>query len=226
MLGVCVGLGALITGPLLDSGLVRWDRQYPIDLEAARTAAGRDWTHYGSLVGDTLTVIAIAVLVGIALLIARRWASAMLLATALLAEVSVFVATTVLIPRDRPNVEQLDVSPPTSSYPSGHTAASTALWMSLAVIVGWNFRSTAARVAVWIVAFAVGPIVGFSRIYRGMHHPLDVAVGFGLGTACVAVAFLAVRAWVGRADHEVEAPSRDETTTEEPMATSQQRMAS
>jgi undecaprenyl-diphosphatase len=149
--------------------------------------------------GETLTVIGVAVAVGVVLLLLKRWASVMLLATALLAEVSIFVTTTLAVPRDRPNVEQLDASPPTSSFPSGHTAASTALAFSLAIIIGWHVRSTLVRVGVWLVAVLVGPVVGFSRIYRGMHHPLDVAVGFALGAACVLVAFSAVRAWSGQA---------------------------
>jgi hypothetical protein len=37
-----------------------------------------------------------------------------------------------------------------------------------------------------------------SRIYRGMHHPLDVAMGLLLGVGCMVVAAVAVRAWVGR----------------------------
>ena len=204
LLALCAGAGWLITGPLSDTGLVRWDRRYPVDLAAARTATGRVWSHYGSLIGETLTVIAVAVAVGVVLLLLKRWASVMLLATALLAEVSVFVATTLLVPRDRPDVVQLDVSPPTSSFPSGHTAASTALAFSLAVIVGWHVRSSIARALVWVVAVVVGPVVGFSRIYRGMHHPLDVTVGFALGAACVLVAFLAVRAWVGAGSDHVD----------------------
>ena len=121
----------------------------------------------------------------------------MLMATALLAEVTIFVGATIVVPRDRPDVNQLDVSPPTSSFPSGHTAAATALMFSLAIIVGWTVRSTLVRAIAWIVAILTGPIVGISRVYRGMHHPLDVIVGLGLGVACVALAFVAVRAFVG-----------------------------
>jgi undecaprenyl-diphosphatase len=69
--------------------------------------------------------------------------------------------------------------------------------ISLAIIVGWHVRSAIVRVLVWVVAVLVGPIVGMSRLYRGMHHPLDVIVGLGVGACCVFVAYLAVRAWVG-----------------------------
>ncbi|MCZ3386052.1 MAG: phosphatase PAP2 family protein [Actinomycetia bacterium] len=203
LLGGVTALGALVTGPMADSGFIQWDQQYPVDLENARTAAGESWSHVGSVMGDTLTVVGVAVVVGIMLLIARRWASVLLLATALLVEVSVFVASTLIVPRDRPDVQQLDVSPPTSSFPSGHTAAATALVLSLALLVSWNIRSAPLRWLAWALAVFVGPIVAFARVYRGMHHPTDVVVGLALGIGCVVVAALAVRSWVGahRVDH-------------------------
>ncbi len=207
LIAFIAGLGALLTGPLTDSALLRWDRRSPVDLEKARTSAGDTWSLIGSSLGETLTVVAVAVIVGIGLLVARHWTSVLLLATALLVEVSVFVTTTLLIPRDRPDVEQLDVSPPTSSFPSGHTAASTALALTLAILVGWHFRSTIVRWLAWGVALLVGPIVAFSRVYRGMHHPSDVAAGLLLGIGCVVLAFLAVRAWAGLTSGHEREPS-------------------
>jgi undecaprenyl-diphosphatase len=213
LLVVVAVIGALITGPLVDTDLLRWDRQYSVDLERARTAPGETWSQMGSAMGETLTVVSIAIVLGIVLLIARRWASVALLATALLVEVTVFVATTMLISRDRPEVEQLDVSPPTSSFPSGHTAAGTTLALTLAVLVGWNTRSTTLRWLAWALAVLVGPAIAYSRVYRGMHHPTDVIVGLVLGIACLAVAFWAVRTWLGpRPDFET---IRTSTTVEE-----------
>ncbi len=212
LLAFAAGIGALITGPLVGTDFIKWDQNVPVDLEAARTGTGESLSQVGSGMGETLTVVGVAVAIGVVLLIARRWASVLLLATALLAEVSVFVVTTILIPRDRPDVEQLDVSPPTSSFPSGHTAAATTLALTLALLVGWNTRSRAARWLAWGLAVFVGPVVAFSRVYRGMHHPTDVFVGLLIGVACATIAFFAVRVWMGssgnrdgvRGSHSIE----------------------
>lgn len=197
LLAVTLSLGWLITSPLADSSLIEWDEQVPVDWEAARTATLDPWSAVGSGLADTLTVIIVASIIGVILLIARRWTSVLLLVSALVLEVTVFSITAFLIERDRPDVELMDVAPPTSAFPSGHTAAGTALYLSLALLVGWNFRSRGARILAWIVAPLLILSVALSRLYRGMHHPTDLAWGFVLGLSCVVLAYLAVRLWVG-----------------------------
>jgi undecaprenyl-diphosphatase len=77
-----------------------------------------------------------------------------------------------------------------ASYYSGHTAASVSVYCGLALLVTARIRSTALSAAIWVVAIAIPLLVGLSRMYRGMHHPTDVAAGVlvGIGTLVVAVA--------------------------------------
>ncbi|MFD0521077.1 phosphatase PAP2 family protein [Paractinoplanes durhamensis] len=103
-------------------------------------------------------------------------------------------------------VEQLDGQMPTSSFPSGHIAATMCLWITIAIIV-------LARVRHWwrwvFVALAViMPLgVALSRMYRGMHHPTDVA-GAALLTACwLSVLWFTVRP---NAHAETATEARDE----------------
>ena len=50
------------------------------------------------------------------------------------------------------------------------------------------------RVAIWSVAVAIPIFVAFARMYRGMHHPLDVLGGVMIGVAAVAALVLVCRA--------------------------------
>ncbi|MGZ4130819.1 MAG: phosphatase PAP2 family protein, partial [Actinomycetota bacterium] len=50
-----------------------------------------------------------------------------------------------MIQRPRPTVHRLDVSPPTSSFPSGHVAAGIALYVGLAILLSSHVRNAAAR---------------------------------------------------------------------------------
>ncbi len=89
---------------------------------------------------------------------------------------------------------RLDPAPPTSSFPSGHTAAAIALWVSLAIVITTHVRNAFVRTLVWIVALSLPIFVGLSRLYRGMHHPTDVLASVLLGAGAVLTALLAVRA--------------------------------
>ena len=45
----------------------------------------------------------------------------------------------------------------------------------------------------WAIAIALPLIVALSRMYRGMHHPLDVTSGMLIGIASLAIALFATR---------------------------------
>ena len=66
------------------------------------------------------------------------------------------------------------ITPPTDySFPSGHTAASFAVGALL-------FRKLPKRYG--IPALVLAALIGFSRLYLGVHYPSDVLAGALLGT--------------------------------------------
>ena len=50
------------------------------------------------------------------------------------------------------------------------------------------------RFAVWGIALVLATFVAASRLYRGMHHPLDVTGGMFVGVGAVVVLVFACRA--------------------------------
>ncbi|HLK05183.1 MAG TPA: phosphatase PAP2 family protein [Candidatus Acidoferrum sp.] len=69
------------------------------------------------------------------------------------------------------------------SYPSGHSLASAALYLTLAILAGRHLPTTKGRVLVYCLAVIVILLVGMSRLYLGVHYPSDVASGVLLGAA-------------------------------------------
>ena len=193
LLAVLVALGRLLTGVLLDGPLGAWDRG-AVDWLVERRAGWLDAVStVGSSLADTITIVGVASVVASVLLV-RRWAQgAVLLATALFTEVAVFLSLTLLVPRDRPAVPKLDHVPPTSSFPSGHVAASIALFVCLGLICRARIRSPLLCRLTWTLALVVPVVVAWARMYRGMHHPTDVLAGGLLGVGCVVAAVLATR---------------------------------
>ena len=152
-----------------DTGVNRW-------FVGERTAVLNDVTAVGSRLAETLTVIAIAVVVVVILAFRHRFLDAGLIAIALVLEVSVFLTVTLLVDRNRPRVGLLDTAPPTSSFPSGHTAAAIVLYGGIAIVLTTLIKHQDGTCFTAIILAAVPVIVGvFTRLYRGMHHPTDVA---------------------------------------------------
>ena len=137
-----------------------------------------------------------AVLAIILRLVLKRWREPSYLCLAVTAQALVFFFTTLAIDRPRPGVKRLDASPPTSSFPSGHTSAAVALYLGLAVILFHVANRTWLERTAWLLLLV--PIgVALTRMYRGMHHPSDVTASFLNGGICVLVMYRAILSRTG-----------------------------
>lgn len=188
-----LAIGTLLTHAL-DASVGRWDEHVNQYLARHRTTTWNDITSVATAAFNTVPVVVGAVIVVGFLSLRRRFAEAAFLTLALVLEITVFLSVTFTVGRPRPDVLRLNSTPATSSFPSGHTAAATVLFVGIAVIVTCCTRHMLARVASGFLAGAVAVMVGFARVYRGLHHPTDVFVGLLFGLACLACAALAVRA--------------------------------
>jgi membrane-associated phospholipid phosphatase len=204
---VIVGIGLLLVHVLLNGGLGRWDASVNEWFVAQRTTALNSVTRWGSDLGATFTVVGTALVAAIALAIARRWDAVRFIIVSLVLEVSVFLISTILVDRPRPDVHRLDISPPTSSYPSGHTAAAIVLYVGLALVVSALTRNAILRTIAWILAVALPIVVGLSRLYRGMHHPTDVLASVILGIGALLFGLLAARTASAVSDRRTRAAS-------------------
>jgi membrane-associated phospholipid phosphatase len=178
--------GRVIVGPLgglpAEDGVNRW-------LQGRRTPTLDRVTWALSTYSDTVpTILTASALTATALTAARRgsagarggpWQAARPLA-AIALETAVFMSAAAVVGRGRPDVVRMDRPAPTSSFPSGHTGATTALHLTIADLVAER-ATRATELAALAIRFGVPPLVGWSRLYRGMHHPSDVVVGVAVG---------------------------------------------
>ena len=173
---VLLGLGLLVTRVLAHSALHRDEIAFEHAVEAHRTPWWNQVTGFGTLLGATETVVALTA-VGCVILAWRGHGPRLpvFLALAVAGETALFLLASLVIDRLRPGIPHLDGAPPTSSFPSGHTAASVALWCGLALGLARTHPGHRLRVLSWVLAVAVPGFVLFSRLYRGMHWPTDVA---------------------------------------------------
>ena len=180
---------ALLAAAIACGGILRDGTTFDVSiserLEGARTAGWNAVTHAVSLSASTLVVVGIAVAVVAVSLLRHRREGVAMFAFAMIGEVVMFLTVTAVVARPRPDVEQLDPAPPTSSFPSGHTYAALVLWGSIAALAHRQRWAPHLRRMAMVLAMVLPLAVGASRIYRGMHHPTDVVASLVLGLVWV-----------------------------------------
>ena len=79
---------------------------------------------------------------------------------------------------------KLGSEPSTSSFPSGHIAATVVLWGAIAVLFFSASTYRWVRATAYTIVVVLACAVGTARVYRGMHHPSDVVFGGLMGVSC------------------------------------------
>jgi len=187
---IIVGLGLTIMGPLESlPGEAAVSEQLAEDRSPALNTITSVWSN----IGATFFIIATClVVVALVWWRTRQWWLAVVPAIAISVQSSVFVTAAAVVGRTRPEVDHLDISPPTSSFPSGHVGASTAFYLTLALL-SRRIRPPVLRWAATLLCLLIPLLVAYARMYRGMHHPSDVVVGAFNGTVCAILAWRYLR---------------------------------
>jgi undecaprenyl-diphosphatase len=201
--GALFGIGKLITShpPAFDEAVPRW-------LAAHRTPTLSTISYYLSQAGSTRWILAIGLIIApLALALIGRWRPAVFVAVAMFGELGLFMSVATIVHRARPLVTHLDGHLPTSSFPSGHTAATACLYGALAILVVPRTRGLWRWLAI-TAAVLMPALIAWSRMYRGEHHPLDVA-----GSILLALLWLAAVTYAIRPNADLREPDQSQVTS-------------
>jgi undecaprenyl-diphosphatase len=150
----------------------------------------RDVTALGSVTVVTLTTLAV---VGY-LALSGLWRTAFVV---VLAASGAGVLSSVLkatFQRARPDAALHFVEVTGASFPSGHTLAAAVMYPTLGALVAGVTKSRQIQIYVLCLALAASVLVGFSRVFLGVHYPSDVAAGLSVGFAWSIVCYVVLRA--------------------------------
>ena len=146
----------------------------------------RDLTAFGSAVGIGLVT---AVVAGY-LALQRRYGILGFILAAVLGGTGLSVVLKYAFHRPRPQVvpHLTDIS--SASFPSGHSMMSSIAYLTMAALLARTVRDTKTKVYFFVVATALTGLIGFSRVYLGVHYPTDVLAGWCIGCAWAALCAL------------------------------------
>ncbi|HEY0016573.1 MAG TPA: phosphatase PAP2 family protein [Longimicrobium sp.] len=180
-----VGLPLVAFGDLAEDvwsrGGIGWDEPILRYVHQHETPGRTAVMKFISAIGYAYGVVPLAILIGLGLLVVRRRGNALFWAVAMGGAGVLNQSAKLSFRRARPELWQSPAPEHTYSFPSGHAMGSMALVAALAVLA-WPTRWR------WW-AIALGGVftllVGFSRVYLGVHFPSDVVAGWSASLAWV-----------------------------------------
>lgn len=145
-----------------------WLEQTAVDL----TALG------GFPVLTLLTLLSIGYL-----LITSRKGAALLVALSIAGGALLSSVLKLLFERDRPDIVPHLVDVHTASFPSGHAMLSAVCYLTLGALLMRVHKTRSVRLYLFFAAAGLAFLIGFSRVYLGVHWPTDVLAGWLVGSA-------------------------------------------
>ena len=97
--------------------------------------------------------------------------------------------------RSRPELFDSDYAASFYSFPSAHATVAVGFYGTLALLVAWRLEGFR-RWAVVVAGVALILLIGFSRLYLGVHYPTDIIAGYlaaPLWVSTVGLAFFLYR---------------------------------
>ena len=99
--------------------------------------------------------------------------------------------------RVRPEVVPHLVQVTSLSFPSGHAMLSAITYLSIGALVARAHADRRSRIFVICAGVAITLLIGFSRVYLGVHWPTDVLAGWIIGSLW-ALGFWVLSDWLKR----------------------------
>lgn len=151
-----------------------------------------------TLLGDMEVLLGLSLLVALVLLARRQLRAALLFLLTVGLAAGLGYATKRLVDRPRPDpLNSLIVTREGSaSFPSNHALLGSTFYLTLGFFVAHRVKKPQSGSRVISAMILLVFVIGFSRVYLGVHYPTDVLAGWLAGTSLALVAGQLDRQWL------------------------------
>lgn len=139
-------------------------------------------------VGDAKVLGALCIISVIGLFLFNKWLNGVLLLASIGVSYVLNIGLKSIFGRERPPLENRLIQEDGFSFPSGNAMVGTSFYLFAAFLIYQRFKKP------WILWLGVilPFLLGWSRVYAGVHYPSDILAGFGIGILfCFCLIFLA-----------------------------------
>lgn len=193
--------GALSEDVVSGDPIVGVDQRLASWLSEHRVAALTPVVKVVTTLGSAWFLVPLALVAVAWLVYRRRWADAGLVVLAIAGAEVLTVGLKAGFARERPFFPDPLATETTFSFPSGHATVSLALYGALAVVLARAHPARRAIILGGAGLFVV--LIGFSRLYLGVHFLSDVLAGFSAGLVWLVLCVLAmIGPRLGRTDRD------------------------
>lgn len=133
--------------------------------------------------GGTPVITLLTVLVCAYFLLRWRWRRAFFVAGAISLGAIFNSLLKALYDRARPDVVPHLTEVASASFPSGHSMMASITYLTLGALLARSTDSRRERVYFYSVSAALTLLIGFTRVFLGVHYPSDVVAGWAGGFA-------------------------------------------
>jgi undecaprenyl-diphosphatase len=141
--------------------------------------AARDVTSLGSIIVLLIITFAVAGF----LFLTHKPGVAWLMVIAVLGGLALNNLLKFVFARPRPDIVTHAARVFTTSFPSGHATLSAITYLTIAALLARVYPSLTVNIYFMSLAALLTALIGFSRIYLGVHFPSDILGGWCIGAA-------------------------------------------
>ncbi len=152
--------------------------------------------------GNALVIIGGTIMVGLWLLKRKRRDQLIFLDTVVGGAALQNIFLKQLFARPRPDYPQAYMTAPGFSFPSGHAMISIAFYGAIAYLACSYLKQFRAKLLVSMSALVISGLIGFSRLYLGVHYISDVLAGWAAGMTWLAVCIFVDQLHLWKAENQ------------------------